>query len=512
MKRTYLFVNIVLGIIIPSANILASVDPGIETRSMAANAPIDLPLRQIQESQFPSGRVLIGATTGSWALGTEQGKLMDREFAYVTPENDFKQSRIHPNPWIWDWSMADAWKQHVIDHKQVLRIHGPIGPQASEWAKQDHRTAEELESNMRRFFTALCKRYNGQPQFISMDVINEIVLNGRWHTDKPGANRWELPWYKIGLDTDAQNTPLYIRYAFEIANDYAPDLKLIINQHSSPADQASWDLIKYTVFYLRERGLRVDGIGWQAHVSLGWERPENLASLHNLIRWAHAHDLEFHITEQSVWLYDSFEASQDLQADTYGSILAELLSHRANGVVAWNTWHISDAHGDNKELLPALFNTQYLPKPAYYCVQDVLHRAGAVHEDFESGDFTSFDWEHSGSADWIVGQHQVLNGSFSAQAGIIGDNEQSTLTIKRYCTAREIQFFIKVSSQSEFDRLVFRIDDTEIYSWSGSQDWKLVTHPIPTGTHVFSWSYEKNDNDSIAQDTAWLDKITFPLQ
>ena len=112
---------------------------------------------------------------------------------------------------------------------------------------------------MREFATALCQRYNGQPGFKYMDVVNETVTNGQWHKNKPG-NVWEYPWYKIGRDTDFRRTPLYIKYAFEIADEYAPDVKLTYNQHEREISADSWNLIKDTIRYLRNQGLRVDGI------------------------------------------------------------------------------------------------------------------------------------------------------------------------------------------------------------------------------------------------------------
>ena len=36
-----------------------------------------------------------------------------------------------------------------------------------------------------------------------------------------------------------------------------------------------WDKIKRLVLYLRKKGLRVDGIGWQAHVNVGWEKKDD---------------------------------------------------------------------------------------------------------------------------------------------------------------------------------------------------------------------------------------------
>ena len=58
-------------------------------------------LREIVEDKYPEGNLLIGGTTGQWAFGTPTGIIMDREYSYVTPENDFKQSYVHPDNNTW---------------------------------------------------------------------------------------------------------------------------------------------------------------------------------------------------------------------------------------------------------------------------------------------------------------------------------------------------------------------------------------------------------------------------
>ena len=46
-----------------------------------------------------------------------------------------KQARIHPKPGVWDWNRIDDYLDFADKNKITLRIHGPISPQASHWAK-----------------------------------------------------------------------------------------------------------------------------------------------------------------------------------------------------------------------------------------------------------------------------------------------------------------------------------------------------------------------------------------
>ena len=128
MKRAVVVVFATLAALPPNATADSPASPPL---------PSGRRLRNIVAAKFPGRRVLIGGTTGSWAFGTRTGQVMDREFSYVTPENDFKQAIVHPAPDTWHWDRADAWLDHIVKHGQVLRIHGPVSPQCSRWAKDD---------------------------------------------------------------------------------------------------------------------------------------------------------------------------------------------------------------------------------------------------------------------------------------------------------------------------------------------------------------------------------------
>ena len=338
-------------------------------------------LREIVADKYPNGNVFIGGTTQSTFWDTFSEEILNNEFSYITPANDFKQTQIHPEPGIYKWTISDTWVQKAKDNNQVIRMHSPISPQCSKWAKDDNRTAEELLQNLEEYVTAICQRYNGEENILWMDVVNETIdkNTGEWFGPKPGTDKWENPWTIIGFDTtdDGLNPPLYINRAFELANQYAPNIKQIINQHGTMND-AAWDKVKALVAYLREKGRRVDGIGFQGHVDVGWEKGvndkgvNNIVALGNLIDWAHANNLEFHITENNVFLRNGNEGKWEEQAETYRAIVKTLLSKRNSGVVTWNTWMLRDYCGQSGALTPSLFNKDGSAKPAYYAVQEVL--------------------------------------------------------------------------------------------------------------------------------------------
>jgi arylsulfatase A-like enzyme/GH35 family endo-1,4-beta-xylanase len=321
-------------------------------------------------------QVYVGATLNHRQLNTKVSGLFLKEFTYSTPENCAKQARIHPKPGVWDWNLINDYLDFADKNNITLRIHGPISPQASHWAKTDSRTKEELEKNMVEFFTALCKRMNKEPSVKWMDVVNETITpEGEWFEEKPGVKLWENPWEQIGRDEN--DVPLYISKAFEIANKYATQKSLVFNQHGG-MEPKMWEKVKETILYLKKKGYRIDGLGWQAHLrsnkplALDKKQLDYFASL---IDWAHQHGLDFHVTEIDYKIWDSVKSQTALkeQADAYANILKVLLSKRNQGVVTYNTWGMVDGlKGKHHDMYRFIFEQNLNPKPAYFALREAI--------------------------------------------------------------------------------------------------------------------------------------------
>ena len=336
------------------------------------------PIRELVDKCYADGNLIVGAACHEHYLGTQTEEILDREFSYVTPANDFKQSYVHPEPGVWRWERSDKWVNHCRENNQLIRLHAPISPQCSPWAKDDSRTAKELEQNMTEYVTALCKRYNDSSQVKWLDVVNETVFHtdGRWFGPDDGSDKWNNPWPRIGFDESHElRPPLYIKKAFEIANEYGTNFKLIINQHGG-MEPFIWDKIKKLVTYLRENDLRVDGIGWQAHIWMGWEKQAgNMERLAELIDWCHNNDLEFHITEFNVWLKQEDLGKLDEQANTFYEITKVAAEKQTTGFVGINYWHIRGVETQNKDRDGGPWAENYEPKEAYFKIKEALCEA-----------------------------------------------------------------------------------------------------------------------------------------
>ncbi len=133
-------------------------------------------------------------------------------------------------------------------------------------------------------------------------------------------------------------------------------------------------------------------------------------------------------------------------------------------------------------------------------------------ENFETDDFSLFNWIHSGDANWVTTSADKYSGTYSAKAGTITHDQSTSLQVTLDCKSGQIKFYRKVSSESGLDWLRFYIDDVKNGEWSGTESWAQAAYPVTDGIHTFKWTYSKNGSTSVGSDTAWIDDIQFPAR
>ena len=132
-------------------------------------------------------------------------------------------------------------------------------------------------------------------------------------------------------------------------------------------------------------------------------------------------------------------------------------------------------------------------------------------EGFESGNFSTYEWQLSGSANWFVTNNNPYEGGYCAQSGDIDDSQTTSISISiDVSETGSISFYWKSDSEQNWDYLRFYIDNNQIAEISGNVSWTQVSANVFMGTHTFRWSYEKDGSVSSGADTGWIDAITFP--
>jgi len=132
-------------------------------------------------------------------------------------------------------------------------------------------------------------------------------------------------------------------------------------------------------------------------------------------------------------------------------------------------------------------------------------------EDWETGDFSKYEWLSDGDTPWEIITESPFEGFYHAASGNIGDNQTSELKIQYEVMGYDsIRFERKVSTEADYDFLIFFIDNNEKARWSGSKAWEEVVFPVGPGMHEFKWVYEKDYSQTGGSDKVWVDYISLP--
>lgn len=149
-----------------------------------------------------------------------------------------------------------------------------------------------------------------------------------------------------------------------------------------------------------------------------------------------------------------------------------------------------------------------------YCVVDSLTlRCGdPLIEDFESGNFNTFEWVQ-GDYPWQIVTAEYNSATNSARSNASMSNSSTSQFSLDFAVvaADSVSFYYKVSSENNYDKLKVYLDDAEILNKSGDQDWTRFAYPVSVGEHNIRFAYSKDGSVSSGSDCAWVDDIYLPV-
>lgn len=306
--------------------------------------------------------IAIGAAVAPGALRDEPSyaETLSREFSMLTPENAMKFDPVHPEPARYDFADADFIVGFAETHDMRVRGHTLVWhSQLPAWLTQGTWTRDELIDILREHVTTVVGHYRGR--VTAWDVVNEAVADDGWLRD--------TIWLRgIG--------PEYVDMAFRWAHEADPDALLFYNDYAAEGLGPKSDAVYALVQGLLERGVPINGVGLQMHVSLRWP-PDPEAVAANMARLG-ALGLQVHVTEVDVRIQDgsgTTEERLDAQARVYRDMMGVCLESSA--CKAFVTWGFTDRHSwipqhTGHPDAPLLFDGSYRPKPAYHAIMDAL--------------------------------------------------------------------------------------------------------------------------------------------
>ena len=156
------------------------------------------------------------------------------------------------------------------------------------------------------------------------------------------------------------------------------------------------------------------------------------------------------------------------------------------------------------------FEAAYLFSTGQFEIDDIfVVSCGVVMEDFESGSFSS-DWTFSQPNAWTIVDGGVKGKcAKSMNEGLSSTDYSATLTVN-VLAAGELTFQYYVSSESNYDKLFFYMDNQQKGVWSGTVNWSEFVQPVTPGQHTFKWEYHKDSSVNSGDDCAKIDNIMFP--
>ena len=134
-----------------------------------------------------------------------------------------------------------------------------------------------------------------------------------------------------------------------------------------------------------------------------------------------------------------------------------------------------------------------------------------IMEDFETGDFSSFDWVNDATYPWSVTTNAPYEGTYCMMSGNAGVASSTSAIQVSVEIARDgmMSFYNKISSESNYDMGYFFLDGTQKMSASGAGAWQMKEYPITAGVHTFRWEYTKDGSVNSNDDCWYIDNISF---
>lgn len=302
-----------------------------------------------------------GDRPNSLLASPERAAIVERHFDSITAENIMKMAYLQPEPGRYTFDAADrlvAWAR-----ERGIRVHGHAlvwHKQAPEWMTSYEGEPGELAALLQEHVATVATHFSGRLE--SWDVVNEAFSD-----DEAGSYR-DTVWYRfLGPD--------YIEQAFRTARAADPDADLYYNDFGiSGADGPhKLDRVLRMVDDFLERGVPIDGIGFQMHVD--HDRPD-LATIREAFEKVVSRGLKLRISELDVSVnasgnYSSLTAElADLQRKRYADIVRlyrEVVPEAQQGGIT--VWGITD--GDSwipafkkRRDWPLLYTAGFRAKPA----------------------------------------------------------------------------------------------------------------------------------------------------
>ena len=244
------------------------------------------------------------AINDSQIIGTDTlaVRLLEKEFKSITAENVMKWEEIHPLPDSFYFDLSD--KFITLGEKNDMHIVGHTLLWHSQIADFMHNIQDSamMANHIEKHINTIVGRYKGRVH--TWDVVNEAL-------NEDGSLRESLFFNVMGED--------FLELAFKYAATADPQAQLVYNDYNlwKPEKRKG---VERLVKKLQTKGVKIDGVGMQAHWSIDGPALEDIE---NSIIAYHALGVKVMFTELDItvlpnpWDLEGAEISQNFEGSAY---------------------------------------------------------------------------------------------------------------------------------------------------------------------------------------------------
>src|SRR5450759_3187678 len=353
--------------------------------------------QSLREAAQASGLLIGTAVRPAQLSEAAYASTLAREFNMLEPEDALKWEVVHPDRQSFDFSQADQIVDFATRHGMKVRGHTLVWHQQNpKWLTEGKYPSGELAEILEQHIKTVVGHYRGK--VFAWDVVNEAFdelqpgkLRSTIWRDQRGIGEAEnevASRYEPQASSNRARSKLeargsqqsysHIERCFRWAHEADPQALLFYNEAEAEIMNPKSDAIYAMVRDFRQRGVPIDGVGFQMHIA---NLHADVASISANINRFTALGVQVHITEMDVALPvdpNGNPRPEDLQrqADIYREIAGACLAHP--GCTAVQTWGFTDkyswigSHSKHTQGAALLFDRKYQAKPAYDALRGTL--------------------------------------------------------------------------------------------------------------------------------------------
>jgi endo-1,4-beta-xylanase len=318
------------------------------------------------EALYKTANYSIG-TAVNWDLlqsDIQYETIVQKQFNSITAENIFKPAYLHPAENIFDWTNADSLFNYCTKYHKRLYGHTLIWhQQLPQWMLNFQGNTAAWDNMMKLHIQTIMLHFKGKVK--AWDVVNEAF-------NEDGTLRNTIWLQHIGNS--------YIEKAYQYAKQADADALLFYNDYNIESNNNKRTAILSLLNNLRNKGIKIDGIGLQMHINTSSAEPSEIT---NTIKLFSDNSYKVHLSELDISVnpLSSNSIDKDQAFNTQAKLLVaivkaynQLPNPQQFGITFWG---VSDQHSwirdfYNRVDYPLLYDDTYQPKPMYCSLKNNL--------------------------------------------------------------------------------------------------------------------------------------------